>query len=144
MGVMLKHFGWAVRHYDANSLLELSQTVKKAAHDMLATVRTELEPLARRNPKKRHFRPSLEALERNFISLREEAEMGARNAGKATARGRRRRTRKEKRAAANADSIAVALADMTRIAARALRAEVERRGAWNEKWARELGLFNWL
>lgn len=77
--------------------------------------------------------PSIELLERIFLKLRDQAEAEE-------ARANKFRGKKARRPKAEAKEIR----QMTRSAARALRAAAKRLGRWDDAYAMEYGLHTWL
>jgi len=128
-----EHFDAAVRSRRRADVEWAAGWMARTAGWLLREVGRAVRSFQARNPP----RPvPLELLERDFLRLREQAELAAARAAKA-ARGWGKAAAKARRAADDA-------ARATTAFARAMRAEIDRRGLWSEKLGRELGLAPWL
>ena len=117
------------RLIEAASLMHLH-----AAEDLLYFTRELRGSPATKNPGGRRI--PLEILERDFLTMAARTSQEVRLAKKMDVRGGRQ-TKRALRAARMSENA-------TRISANALKAEMERRGVWTDKFGRELGIEEWL
>jgi hypothetical protein len=129
------YYNWlryALRLKDPDLVRRASILHAESALDVYEVLKDIRRPSVRRNPA---YRIPLERLERDFYTLRERAEREAALADKLASRSAIGR-----RAVQAAKRIALA----TRLAARTLKAEMVRRGAWTEEYGDAIGLNYWL
>jgi len=146
MEAMLKHFAFVLRYGDPASLQRVASLLAGATREMRLAVRrraTEVRARLHRQNPARKSEPKLETLENEFIRLRAAA-VEARRLSTLAVRRSKRGSKPERIAARKAATVADQLGQMARDSARTLRDVLVDRGAWNRKWAEEIGLLEWL
>lgn len=115
--------------------MDLARGARKLYRSTFRRLRSLVQRLLKRHPSLGAARttPPIESLEFIFQRLRDQAEMEGSRASK----GRGKRAKRKK---ADAKEIT----RLTRLAARSLKIEAERRGIWNEAYSKEYGLEKWL